>query len=156
MEPWLETSKVFLVAGQFATRWLLVDDQQQPHYLCYRSQNCALDQACLAVLNFLSFCYSQILIGIVSGWFMNVLQLLKLCHVEPQACICIQRSQMVRVKAAVSSDRGHWSQVSMHEEEEPTRTAHLFCSQVHVARGCFRGAAALVAVFHLQLSLPLC
>ena len=26
------------------------------------------------------------------------------------------------------------------------------CTQVHVARGCFRGAAALVAVFHLQLS----
>ena len=32
---------------------------------------------------------------------------------------------------------------------------HCVC-QVYVARRYFRGAAALVAIFHLQLSLPLC
>ena len=40
---------------------------------------------------------------------MRVLQLLKLCHVQPQACICIRKFQTVRVRGAA---------VSMQEVEE--------------------------------------
>ena len=42
------------------------------------------------------------------------------------------------------------------EEEEEEEVFYRILSYDENARECFRGAATLVAVFHLQLSLPLC